>query len=274
MNNDVMSFKGGNKNSNNYNITEFIQSEDKNITDKDQSYKRKINFEEERNIEDIPNTIKTTIRKNVRIEVEDPNTTANSSTKSYCNIPYVPAIELKTPPHYKFNQLKSNSSSFASCFVPNPNELNMYKPISTTNINQNNDNMFRSPNLRKKINLENKNAIENIKFKESSNNPLSQKLPKIICNCKKSKCLKLYCECFILGLYCDGCNCSPCFNTVANAEERNKIMESLKEKNPAAFKPKIDFNIIDEEKQKIEKNKHIRGCNCSKTQCIKKYKLM
>ena len=183
-------------------------------------------------------------------------------------------MELKTPPHYKFNQLKNNISSFASCFVSNPNDINLYRPISTTQINHN-DNIFRSPNdLKKKIvtieTKSNPNTIENIKIKESSSNAISQKQPKIVCNCKKSKCLKLYCECFILGLYCDGCNCSPCFNNVANAEERNRIMASLKDKNPAAFKPKIDYNL-DDEKNKVEKTKHIRGCNCSKTQCQKKY---
>lgn len=35
------------------------------------------------------------------------------------------------------------------------------------------------------------------------------------CNCKKSKCLKLYCECFAGELYCDGCNCNDCHNTTA-----------------------------------------------------------
>ena len=36
---------------------------------------------------------------------------------------------------------------------------------------------------------------------------------KIVCNCKKSKCLKLYCECFTALEYCDGCNCVECRNT-------------------------------------------------------------
>ena len=164
----------------------------------------------------------------------------------------------------------------------------MYRPISTTHV-QANENIFRSPNdLKKKIvtvdNNNNKtnnnnnnnnnqnnnlNSIENNKI--SSANPAAAPKPKIVCNCKKSKCLKLYCECFILGLYCDGCNCSPCFNNVANAEERNKVMDSLREKNPSAFKPKIDYNAADSEKDKVEKTKHMRGCNCSKTQCLKKY---
>ena len=116
----------------------------------------------------------------------------------------------------------------------------MYRPISTTHV-QANENIFRSPNdLKKKIvtvdNNNNKtnnnnnnnnnqnnnlNSIENNKI--SSANPAAAPKPKIVCNCKKSKCLKLYCECFILGLYCDGCNCSPCFNNVANADRKSVV---------------------------------------------------
>ena len=32
------------------------------------------------------------------------------------------------------------------------------------------------------------------------------------CNCKKSRCLKLYCECFSADIYCNGCNCTSCLN--------------------------------------------------------------
>lgn len=35
----------------------------------------------------------------------------------------------------------------------------------------------------------------------------------VTCNCKKSKCLKLYCECFQRKLYCKDCNCKDCLNT-------------------------------------------------------------
>ena len=37
------------------------------------------------------------------------------------------------------------------------------------------------------------------------------------CNCKKSKCLKLYCECFAAGAFCDQCSCQNCQNTPDNA---------------------------------------------------------
>ena len=36
------------------------------------------------------------------------------------------------------------------------------------------------------------------------------------CNCKNSRCIKLYCECSASGTYCDGCNCLNCCNNVEN----------------------------------------------------------
>ena len=32
------------------------------------------------------------------------------------------------------------------------------------------------------------------------------------CNCRNSRCLKLYCECFASGQYCFACNCQACHN--------------------------------------------------------------
>lgn len=59
------------------------------------------------------------------------------------------------------------------------------------------------------------------------------------CNCKNSRCLKLYCECFASGEYCDGCNCQGCCNNIENVSERNAAIEATLERNPAAFRPKI-----------------------------------
>ena len=37
------------------------------------------------------------------------------------------------------------------------------------------------------------------------------------CNCKKSKCLKLYCDCFANGDFCGGsCSCTNCANKMEN----------------------------------------------------------
>jgi len=62
---------------------------------------------------------------------------------------------------------------------------------------------------------------------------------KMCCNCKKSQCLKLYCECFANKTFCAGCNCVNCLNTEDNRVERDKAMQTTLERNPIAFDPKI-----------------------------------
>lgn len=64
---------------------------------------------------------------------------------------------------------------------------------------------------------------------------------KICCNCKKSRCLKLYCECFAAQKICQGCNCVNCANLDLNSEERLTVIKSLVLRNPNAFKPKLEY---------------------------------
>lgn len=40
------------------------------------------------------------------------------------------------------------------------------------------------------------------------------------CHCKKSQCLKLYCDCFANNQYCSGCACLACKNVESNAQVR------------------------------------------------------
>ena len=44
------------------------------------------------------------------------------------------------------------------------------------------------------------------------------------CNCRNSRCLKLYCECFASGQYCFGCNCQACHNNPENDEMRKRAI--------------------------------------------------
>lgn len=81
------------------------------------------------------------------------------------------------------------------------------------------------------------------------------------CNCKKSRCLKLYCDCFAVGKTCNGCNCNDCLNTDDHSAERNEAIRAIKERNPNAFKPKISKGT----------HQHTKGCNCKKSHCLKKY---
>lgn len=59
------------------------------------------------------------------------------------------------------------------------------------------------------------------------------------CNCKNSRCLKLYCECFASGRYCSECNCVSCCNNHENEGFRQSAVETILDRNPNAFRPKI-----------------------------------
>ena len=67
---------------------------------------------------------------------------------------------------------------------------------------------------------------------------------KVCCNCKKSRCLKLYCECFAAQKFCQECNCLNCANLQANIEEKEKVVTALLSRNPNAFKPKLEYNEV------------------------------
>ena len=88
--------------------------------------------------------------------------------------------------------------------------------------------------------------MQNIK-KSSEEQPVKS----FSCNCKKSKCLKLYCDCFSINRFCGpSCNCENCANTSENNELRKQAMISRIENNPNAFLPKFG-------KENVKKNKKL-----------------
>jgi len=123
----------------------------------------------------------------------------------------------------------------------------------------------------------------------------------VVCNCKKSRCLKLYCDCFRLVKYCHShCNCVDCANNLARDAERKQAMFLIKERNPDAFKPKavavVQANEGEGANAEGEGDKtttspggtvtvvprqtpgaedkpafHLSGCHCKKSACLKKY---
>ncbi|XP_051972651.1 protein lin-54 homolog [Xyrauchen texanus] len=86
------------------------------------------------------------------------------------------------------------------------------------------------------------------------------------CNCTRSQCLKLYCDCFANGEFCNNCNCVHCFNNLDHESERLKAIKACLDRNPVAFKPKIGKG-----KQGESDRRHSKGCNCKKSGCLKNY---
>lgn len=84
------------------------------------------------------------------------------------------------------------------------------------------------------------------------------------CNCTKSMCLKLYCECFANGHFCEGCNCVNCHNNLEYDQDRSKAIRSCLDRNPYAFRPKIG-------RGRDDSRTHQKGCNCRRSGCLKNY---
>ncbi|KAL4350175.1 hypothetical protein AHAS_Ahas10G0115700 [Arachis hypogaea] len=61
------------------------------------------------------------------------------------------------------------------------------------------------------------------------------------CKCKKSQCMKLYCECFRTENLCnkDSCTCQDCQNNVKHREHVNETKKEIKLRDSHAFEPKI-----------------------------------
>ncbi|KAI4337483.1 hypothetical protein L6164_015894 [Bauhinia variegata] len=97
------------------------------------------------------------------------------------------------------------------------------------------------------------------------------------CNCKNSRCLKLYCDCFAMGIYCYGCNCANCHNNIENEVARREAVKITLIRNPNAFRPKIASspNELQDSKEDMTEirvvEKHNKGCHCKKSGCLKKY---
>ena len=94
------------------------------------------------------------------------------------------------------------------------------------------------------------------------------------CNCKKSKCLKLYCECYAAGVFCRDCNCVDCLNKT----DEPMPLSSYPASDPRGRVRHIDVEAAPEvirhsaQKRKPQsKQRQESGCFCKKSRCLKKY---
>ena len=78
-----------------------------------------------------------------------------------------------------------------------------------------------------------------------------------VCKCRKTFCLKLYCDCFANGEYCIGCGCMECKNIPEFETERRESITQIMDRNPEAFRRTQQVTV--------------RACTCKRSGCRKKY---
>ena len=167
-----------------------------------------------------------------------PSHHASSSTKSSTPTPLAPATDARFP----FRTTESKQAS--------PETTSERGPIAEVKL---------MDTSKSKIQPTGKENAE----LDSSQKKTRKRSP---CNCKKSRCLKLYCECFSAELYCEGCNCRDCCNTAEHEQLRERAIKETRSKNPKAFKPRLH---VDSENS--AQSAHNMGCRCKKSECLKKY---
>ena len=154
----------------------------------------------------------------------------------------------------------------------NPSNINYMKKQKYNdkkNLNDNENNKKNNDKINMNINMNVNNNIyhfcfgekteENISYETTKKVQEEKKKKKFFCNCKKSECLKLYCDCFANGEKCIGCNCKNCSNQIGNELEIKKAYNEVVDKNPISIK------------LNLQKEAKTNGCNCSKSNCLKKY---
>ena len=127
------------------------------------------------------------------------------------------------------------------------------------NFNEDDENATKAENIENKKEIVIKEEIEhqNKNFSVVFNDNKSKN--KICCTCTKTNCVKKYCACYANGKYCEECECKNCLNTKENA--------LLNHSNSSS---------IDEEKNNMKKSDILKShgqviCNCTKSNCTKKY---
>jgi hypothetical protein len=188
------------------------------------------------------------INKYQNVSIIYQNQPTNQYLKEISQINYIKA---------KDNEIKKyNSGELPSI---NSNEKGAFSLLSNYSNNNTNNNINNNNNNTNKINY----------LKNESMEPNN----KVHCTCKKTKCIKKYCECFSSGVFCQNCKCENCENKpylIDNNNNNNNINKKEEELNEnKTIKQISESEIICDINDNYSKKLII--CTCSKSGCNKNY---
>ena len=128
----------------------------------------------------------------------------------------------------------------------------------------------------KKINNNNNNNNSYIK------NELGEQNNKIHCTCKKTRCVKKYCECYSNKVFCYNCKCENCENKPNfindNIKDNDTMNNNKKENEEEINEDKYNNTINNKQNNETinddmndSNSKKLIICTCSKSGCNKNY---
>ena len=232
---------------------------------------KKVDFVNSKNDENNINNIQETNLLLKPIAIKQNIITNNQSNNNNLNkYTTVSVIYPNKPTQYlnEINQINYNKKDSIDLINYNSNEIQ--------NTNNNEKGAFSSfTNYKNNNNNNQSNAMNNNTIK----NELQEQNNKIHCTCKKTKCIKKYCECFSSGILCFNCKCENCenktfimdnnnrknSNNINNINNINKKEEEIKEKKESKQINETNLDLSDNNIKKLI------ICTCSKSGCNKNY---
>ncbi|CAF3624742.1 unnamed protein product [Adineta steineri] len=186
--------------------------------------------------------------------------------QSSSNSPSYSTLRLVTPSTFiNPNEISTIQTSGQQILLQQRGNLVITQPLVTLQVQQ-------DPNSAQKENNSNSAHFpteqSNTNARISNTDYLPVQYQRKPCNCTKSMCLKLYCDCFANGLNCQNCACLNCHNDARHEEERNKAITTTLERNPNAFKSKM-YKFANTTIS--QPDRPLKGCNCKKSSCHKRY---
>lgn len=218
-------------------------------------------IETEIEIETITTTETTEIVETTRPEIPPLTTTAITSSQSGQR----PCKILLIPINSTFNQgIKQLIQLPPGAVLTDSNKKQITPKLETTTQHQHHHNNQQNQQQQQRY-------LQQQQPQSETPNEVPKRKP---CNCTKSQCLKLYCDCFANGEFCSGCNCTNCSNSLDKEKERQKAISMCLERNPEAFRPKIGKAVkasLGEPAPESIERRHTKGCNCKRSGCLKNY---